>query len=143
MNLDMTKLEALLGTMVNELGAAANAALVLTGTKLGLFRSLGVNTPMTSAELAKASGTHERYVREWLATQAASGFVSFDQGNETFFMTPEQWAVLADPESPVYMGGGFYSLAAVFADEPKLAEAFTTGKGVGWGERCNCLFCGV
>lgn len=77
MNLDMNKLEPLLGTVVNELGAASNAALVIVGDKLGLFRTLA-GGPMTSAELAERTGTHERYVREWLSAQAASGFVAYD-----------------------------------------------------------------
>lgn len=142
MNLDTTKLDSLLGTMVNELGAAANAALVLIGDKLGLFRALAGNA-LTSSELARKTGTHERYVREWLSAQAASGFVAHDAGTGTFTLSPEQAAVFADEASPVNMTGGFHSLTAVFADEPKLAEAFKTGKGVGWSDRCNCLFCGV
>jgi SAM-dependent methyltransferase len=143
MNVNMQKLGPLLSTMVNELGAAANAALVLIGDKLGLYRALAVGKPLTSRELALATGTHERYVREWLAAQAASGFVTYDDDRGRFSLSPEQAAVLADQESPVNMTGGFYSLAAVFADEPKLAEAFKTGQGVGWGDHCNCLFCGT
>jgi SAM-dependent methyltransferase len=140
MTLDMTKLEPLLGTMK---GAAANAALVLTGDKLGLYRALAEHGPVTPAQLATHTGTHERYVREWLAAQAASGFVTFDKSAQMFSLSPEQAAVFADEESPVCMTGGFYSLAAVFADEPKLTAAFKSGKGVGWGEHCNCLFCGT
>ncbi|WP_225773020.1 class I SAM-dependent methyltransferase [Inquilinus sp. Marseille-Q2685] len=143
MTLDMTKLEPLLGMMVNELGAAANAALVLTGEKLGFYKALAGGEPVTPAELAEKTGTHERYVREWLSAQAASGFVTYDARSGRFTLSPEQAAVLADDDSPVYMGGGFTSLAAVFADEPKLTAAFRTGKGVGWGEHCNCLFCGT
>jgi ubiquinone/menaquinone biosynthesis C-methylase UbiE len=142
MELDMAKLEPLLGTMVNEIGAAANAALVLTGDKLGLYRAL-TEGPLTSAQLAQKTGTHERYVREWLGAQAASGYVSCDTEAGTFWLSPEQAAVFADDESPVLMTGGFFSLAAVFADEPKLTEAFKSGNGLGWGDRCNCLFCGV
>src|SRR5262245_22402088 len=142
MTVDTTKLDTLLGTMVNEMGAAANAALVLIGDKLGLFRALADET-LTSAELASKTGTHERYVREWLSAQAASGFVTYDATSGGFSLSPEQAAVFADEESTVNMTGGFYSLAAVFADEPALTQAFKTGKGVGWGERCNCLFCGV
>lgn len=142
MDLDETKLNSLLGTMVNELGAAANAALVLVGDKLGLYRALA-GEASTSAALADKTNTHERYVREWLSAQAASGFVSYDADAETFTLSPEQAAVFADTESSVNMTGGFYSLAAVFADEPKLTQAFKTGKGVGWGEHCNCFFCGV
>jgi ubiquinone/menaquinone biosynthesis C-methylase UbiE len=140
--LDSAKLESLLGTMVNEMGAAANAALILIGDKLGLFRALA-GARLTSAELARNTGTHERYVREWLASQAASGFVVYDAATGRFTLSPEQAAVFADEDSPVNMTGGFYSLAAVFADEPQLVEAFRSGKGLGWGNRCNCLFCGV
>lgn len=143
MDLDMTKLEPLLGTMVNELGAAANAALVLIGDKLGLYRTLAAHGPLTPLALAERTGTHERLIREWLAAQAASGFVTFDAGGGTFTLSPEQAAVFSNEDSPFYMTGGFQSLAAVFADEPKLTQAFKTGQGLGWGEHCNCLFCGV
>jgi ubiquinone/menaquinone biosynthesis C-methylase UbiE len=143
MQLDMQKLEPLLGTMVNELGAAANAALVLTGDALGFYRALKSGKPMASADLARETGTSERLVREWLSSQAASGFLSYDSATRKFSMSPEQAAILADEESPVYMAGGFQSLAAVFADQPKLVEAFKSGQGVGWGDHCNCLFCGT
>lgn len=143
MKLDMKKLEPLLGTMVNELGAAANAALVLIGDKLGVYKTLANTGPVTAAELAKATGTSERYVREWLSAQAASGFVDYDETTNRFSMSPEQAAVLADDESPVNMAGGFQSLASIFADEPRLANAFRDGKGIGWADHCNCLFCGV
>lgn len=141
--LDPARLEPLLGTMVSELGAAANAALVLIGDRLGLYRALARSGPQTAAGLSCVSGLHERYVREWLAAQAASGFVTYDAAAGTFRMTPEQAAVFADDESPVNMTGGFESIAAMFADVPKLTAAFKTGGGLGWGDRCNCLFCGV
>ncbi len=143
MTLDMKKLEPLLGTLVNELGAAANAALVFTGDRLGLYRAMADGRPITSKQLAARTGTNERLVREWLASQAASGFVAYDEHEETFALTPEQAAVFADETSLVNMTGGFHSLAAVFADQQSLEQAFRTGKGVGWSDRCNCLFCGV
>lgn len=143
MTLDNAKLEPLLGVMVNEMGAAANAALVLIGDKLGLYRALAAGGPLTPAELAAETRTHERYVREWLSAQAASGFASYDAAAGKFSLTPEQAAVLADDDSPVNMTGGFHSVAAIYADEPKLVEAFKSGKGIGWGDHCNCLFCGV
>jgi len=142
MTLDMHKLEPLLGRVVDDLGAAQNAALVIIGDKLGLFRALSQGT-MTPAELAEATGTHERYVREWLSAQAASGFVAFDAATAKFSMSPEQAAVFADEDSPVFMAGGFYPLSAVYTDEPKLTLAFKSGKGLHWGEHCSCLFCGV
>lgn len=138
----MTKLEPLLGTVVNEIGAASNAALVILGDKLGLFRALSTG-PMSSDELARRTGTHERYVREWLSSQAASGFVTYHASTSEFSMSPEQIAVFASEDSPVLMTGGFLSLSAIYADEPKLADAFKSGKGLGWADHCNCLFCGV
>jgi len=143
MTLNMEKLEPLLHMMVGELGAAANAALVLVGDKLGLYRALSDHGPLSAKALAEKTGTHERYVREWLSAQAASNYIEYDEASDTFSMTPEQTAVFADPDSPVNMAGGFYSLAAVFADEPKLTQAFQSGDGVGWGDHNDCLFCGT
>lgn len=143
MTLNTEKLEVLLHKMVVELGAAANAALVLIGDKLGLYRALAEHGPMNAEELAEKTSTHERYIREWLSAQAASGYIDYDEAADKFSVTPEQAAVFADPESPVNMAGGFYSLAAVFTDEPKLTRAFQSGDGVGWGDHSECLFCGT
>ncbi len=142
MTLDMAKLEPLLGKMVVELGAASNGALVVIGDKLGLYRALAAE-PMATSALADRTGTHERYVREWASAQAASGCIEYDAATERFSLSPEQAAVLADEESPVFMVGGFHSLLAIYADEPMLTAAFKSGKGIGWGEHCNCLFCGT
>lgn len=143
MNLDMTKLEPLLGTIVSELGAAANASLVLTGERLGLWRALAEHGPINSAGLAAKTSTRERYVREWLASQASSGFVTYDAVTERFSLTPEQAAVFAEENSSVAMTGGFHSLAAVYEARTKLEDAFRTGNGIQWGDHSNCLFCGV
>lgn len=143
MNVNMNELNALVGKMLNEMGAAANGVLVMIGDKLGLFRSLSEHGPLTAAELADRTGTYERYVREWLAAQAASGLVCYDPGSGRFSMTPEQTAVLADEESPAFMIGGFQSAAAVYAGETRLTHAFRSGEGIGWEQHCPCLFCGI
>lgn len=143
MKIDDDKLNALLGLMVNELGAAQNAALVIIGDELGLYAALADLGPATSAELAAATGTHERYVREWLSAQAASGFVGYDPAAGRFGLSPEQAAVLADEDSVVNMVGGFQALRATFADQARLIDAFRSGGGVDWTERCACLFCGT
>jgi SAM-dependent methyltransferase len=82
-------------------------------------------------------------VAEWLAAQAASGFIEYDAASACFSLTPEQALVFADPASPVNMTGGYYIAQSIYADIPHVSEAFRTGKGVGWGEHCNCLFCGT
>lgn len=137
------KLNELLGKMVTELGAAWTGANVIIGDQLGLYQALAANHGLTSSELAQTTGTSERYVREWLATQAASGYIAYDAQTERFYLSPEQALVFADPNSPVLMTGGFYSLQAAYESVPRMTEAFRTGAGMGWGEYCNCLFCGT
>jgi SAM-dependent methyltransferase len=143
MDVNLDKLNAFMGKMVGDLGAAMNASLMLVGDKLGLYKALAANGPMTSSELAQATGTSERYVREWLATQAASGYVDYDATAGKFSMQPEQAMALADEDSPVFMGAVGNVIAATFLDEPKITDAFKTGKGVGWNRRSECLFCGT
>ena len=143
MELNEEKLHEFLGKMVVEMGAAANGALILLGDKLGLYKKLSSNGPMTSEQLADATRTTERYVREWLSAQAASGFVEYQEENEMFSMTPEQSAVFADEESPVLMTGAFYAISSMYHDAPNIEHAFKSGEGVSWGDHDSCLFCGT
>ncbi len=138
-----TDLDALIGQVISDLGAAANTALVIVGNRLGLYQSLAEYGPMTPEELARRTGTHERCVREWLAAQAASGYIAYDASTEQFSLTREQAMLFADENSPVYLAGGFYSVASVINDEPKLTKAFCNGKGIAWGDHHECLFCGT
>jgi SAM-dependent methyltransferase len=143
MDINPDKLNAFMGKMLVDVGAAMNASLMLIGDKLGLYRTLAVKGPLTSLELAQATNTGERYIREWLSAQAASGYVDYDAGSGKFSMTPEQTLALGDEDSPVFMGAVGSLISATFLDEPKISEAFKTGKGVGWNQRSECLFCGT
>lgn len=141
--LNEERLHALIGKMVGDLGAFVHGSLVVTGDRLGLYKALAEHGPLTADSLATHTDTHARYVAEWLAAQAAAGYVEYDPATEQFSMTPEQAAVLADEDSPVAMTGGFYSAAAVARDEPKLTQAFRSGEGLSWGDHDACLFCGT
>ena len=143
MELNETKLHEFLGKMVTEMGAAANGALIIMGDKLGLYKSLAADGPMTSEQLSESTGTTERYVREWLSAQAASGYIEYDDDGDKFSMTPEQTAVFGDEESPVLMTGAFYGISSMYHDEPKIEHAFRSGEGVSWGAHTSCLFCGT
>ena len=99
MALDMDKLNAFIGRFVGDLGATIHAGMIVLGDKLGLYKALAQRS-MTSAELAAATSTDERYVREWLASQAASGYITFHQDSQTFSLTEEQAFTLADPGQP-------------------------------------------
>jgi SAM-dependent methyltransferase len=141
--LDQAKLHEFVMRAVGEMGAAMNAALIVIGDKLGLYKAMSGAGPMTSAELAKKSGTAERYVREWLAAQAAGGFATYDAASGKYTLPPEQALALADETSPVFLPGFFEVVAACVKDEPKITEAFRTGKGVGWHEHDHGLFAGT
>ena len=143
MELNEEKLNALLGQVVTEMGAAANGPLVMLGDKLGLYKCLSQSGPMNSTELADETNTAERYVREWLSAQAASGYVTYNAADKSFSMTPEQAAVFGNTDSPVYMAGAFYAISSVYVDAPKMETAFQTGEGVAWGDHNTCLFCGT
>jgi len=143
MEIDQNKLHEFMGKMVGELGAAMNAALILIGEKLGLYKAMAGVGPMSPEELAKKTGTDERYVREWLSAQAAGGIITYDAASKKFTLPNEQAMALAVEESPVYMPGAFHIVSAVIKDEPKLTEAFRTGDGVGWDEHDASLFLGT
>jgi SAM-dependent methyltransferase len=142
-DVDPDRLSAFMGKMLNEVGAAMNASLMLIGDKLGLYKTLAAKGPLSSGELAEATQTSERYVREWLSAQAASGYVEYHPASGKFSMQPEQILALADEDSPYFMGAVGNLVAATFLDEPKIFDAFKTGKGVGWNRRSECLFCGT
>jgi SAM-dependent methyltransferase len=141
--LDQAKLHEFVMRAVGEMGAAMNAALIVIGDKLGLYKAMSGAGPMTSAELAKKTGTAERYVREWLASQAAGGFITYDAASGKYTLPPEQALALADETSPVFLPGFFEVVAACVKDEPKITEAFRSGKGVGWHEHDHGLFAGT
>jgi SAM-dependent methyltransferase len=141
--LDPDALNRLLGQMVGDLGAAISGALIVLGDGLGIYAAMADLGPATSQELAQKTSLHERQLREWLSAQAASGYVTYDAVNETFYLTAEQAAVFADPNSPAAMTGGFYGVSSLYHDEPLVAESFRTGRGLPWGKHHNCLFCGT
>jgi len=143
MEVNETKLHDLLGQVITEMGAAANGPLIILGDKLGLYKCLAESGALSSDEVATKTGTAERYVREWLSAQAASGYVEYDSINQKFFMTPEQSAVFGNNKSPVFMTGAFYAISSAYHDEPKLEKAFKSGEGISWGDHNTCLFCGT
>lgn len=141
--MDQERLDQFMGKMVGDLGAAVSAALVIVGDKLGLYRQLSEGGPQTPGELAERAGARERYVREWLNAQAASGYVDYDPATGAYSLNDEQDRVFAREGEPTFMAGGFEIVASLFRDEPRITEAFRSGDGVGWHEHDACLFRGT
>jgi 2-polyprenyl-3-methyl-5-hydroxy-6-metoxy-1,4-benzoquinol methylase len=142
MALDQAKFQVLAEKIMGELGAVMSAPLVIIGDRLGLYRALA-ESPATSAELAERTKTFERYVREWLAAQAAAGFVSYDAAAGRYFMTEEQAMAFCNELSPIFAPGAFELITGLVRDEPKITDAFRSGQGVGWEEHDACLFRGT
>jgi 2-polyprenyl-3-methyl-5-hydroxy-6-metoxy-1,4-benzoquinol methylase len=137
------KLNELVETSLVDLGATVHAALAVIGDELGLYATLDDAGPLTSAALAERTETTERYVREWLRSQAAGGYVTYDPETDRYYLTPEQAHVLANEESPVFMPGAFQLVGSVAEIRPELQEAFRTGEGIGWHEHDEDVFHGT
>lgn len=138
--LDPGKLEAFAGKVAGDQAAAYNAILVYLGDRVGIWRSLAALGTAGVDELAAHSGVAARYIQEWLSAQAANGYVTYDPAGDTFTLSPEAAACLAEEESPAAMMSGFELIAAVWAGTDKLAHAYTTGEGLGWHEHDPRLF---
>lgn len=138
---DEAKLNQFVGQMLGDLGGALSVPLVRMGDRLGLYKALHANGAMTPAELADKTSVAERYAREWLSHQAASGYLTYDAKTGKFTLPPEQAMVFAEPDSPVYLQGGFDLAVTMMENQALLEPAFRSGKGVGWGEQSQCLFC--
>ncbi|MGR9080988.1 class I SAM-dependent methyltransferase [Rhizobium leguminosarum] len=140
---DMQKLDALVGRLVGDVGAAMSGALVVLGDQVGIFKAMADGTPMSVQDLATKTGIKERYLREWLSAQAAADYVAYDEKTDRFSLTPEQAMVFAEENSPAFFVGAFEVVQSMWMDEPKIADAFRTGKGLGWHEHSTCLFRGT
>ena len=142
MAIDEAKLNAFMGKAVGDIGAALSAALVVIGDKLGLYKALA-ESAATPGELAKRTGTVERYVREWLNNQAAGGYVTYHPPTGRYSLPEEQALALAVEGSPAFVPGAFQVIAACFAAQERIADCFRSGKGMEWGEHHACLFEGT
>ena len=140
--MDQDKLNAFMGKFVADFGSAFHAGMVVIGEKLGLYKALAKKA-MTSKELAAATSTDERYVREWLSSQAAGGYVEYNPLTRAFSLTEEQAFALANEGGPAYLPGAFELVLAALKAVPRITEAFKTGEGVGWHEHDAGLFHGT
>jgi SAM-dependent methyltransferase len=141
--IDEAKLGAFVGQAVTDMGAAISGLLLHIGDRLGLYKAMAGAGPITSSELAQRTGTTERYVREWLGNQTAGGYVTYDPTGKTYELPAEHAMVLADEDSPVFLGGAFETIASCYADHNVFVDAFRTGAGVGWHQHDDRLFSGV
>jgi SAM-dependent methyltransferase len=139
----MATTEAFLERALGDLAACYGGVMVSTGHRLGLYRALAGRGPVSSTELAARTDCEERYVREWLNSQVAGGYLVYHEESETYELPPEHVPVLADEESPAYLPPAFEIPASLWFDQERVLEAFRTGYGIPWGDHDERLFCGV
>jgi SAM-dependent methyltransferase len=143
MTIDQQKLNDLVGRHIGDIAAGYSGVMVSIGNDLGLYKAMAGAGPLNSHEVAKRSGCAERYVREWLNSQAAAEYIDYHPASKTYELTPEQAAILADETSPVFLPNAWNVVASLWEDEAKARTAFKTGRGVAWGEHSERLFCGI
>ncbi|MDO9708214.1 class I SAM-dependent methyltransferase [Paracraurococcus lichenis] len=140
MTVNTDRLNQFVGRMLGDLGGAASVPMVRLGDTLGLYKALHEGGPMTPRELAGRTCLHERYLREWLAHNAAAGYLSYDSTNGRFELPPEQAMVFVVEDSPVNLMGAFDIMEAWHSNQAQVERSFRTGGGVPWGN-LQCAAC--
>jgi SAM-dependent methyltransferase len=128
-----SKAERFSDKLNEDLAAGALSCLSYIGDRLGLFKAMAGAGALTVDQLAAKTGLHARYVRAWLESMTAAQYVEYQPAGKRFLLPAEHAAVLADEESPRFMGGDIEFMAVAMAT-PKVQEAFRTGKGVAYSD---------
>jgi len=139
--IDPDKLKIFSFLLFSKLEGAVTSGMVHLGDHLGLYRALAATPkPLTTTQLAAATGLHERWVREWAYNQAAAKLISFDSvrshpprlDDDTFYLSPEQVAVLADESHPAFGMGMFHRLPQTMESLKRMPDSFRTGLGANY-----------
>jgi len=141
--IDQEKLNAFLGKVLSDFGAAIGSTLTLIGDKLGFFKAMAFAGPMDSEQLAKKTGANERYIREWLINQAAGGYLEYDPLTKKYILPDEYAIAMTDESSPFYVVGGFQVIGGMVQAQDRVINNFKSGKGMLWGEHHHDLFQGT
>lgn len=140
---DSEKLDHFRGKLLSDLASVASFACIYIGDQLGLYKAMVKLGPVDSAELATATSTSERYVREWLLNQSAGGYIEYDSKTGRFTLPLEHAVALADEDSPYFSAGGFQSYMALMQAAPRMVQKFKDGTGLNWSEHTSDLFEGT
>jgi SAM-dependent methyltransferase len=131
--------------LISVVNSGMLALMISVGDRTGLFDVMELLPPSSSAEIAKAAGLHERYVREWLAAMSVGGIVAHDATSLTFVLPPQHAAGL----KRVVGGPGGSGLSGLTQHvgflaqmEDQVIECFRHGGGLpyevfapAWGDR--------
>ena len=138
---DEAKLNQFIGKILGDLGGVFSVPLVRMGDKLGLYKALKEQGPMTSAELAAKTNVAERYAREWLSHQAASGYLEYDAAPASSLCRRNRRWCSPSPTVPSICRPPSTWRRSCWKTSRWSNPRSASGKGVGWGNQSQCLFC--
>lgn len=141
--MDTQKIEAFLGKVVTDFGAAFSVVLSYIGDKKGLYKAMAYAGPLSASDLARKTGVNEVYLKDWLINQAAGGYINFDARSGKYYLPDEHAEALTDECSPFFIAGGFQVVNAMLKAEERIEGNFSTGEGMKWGEHHHDLFNGT
>ena len=140
---DQEKFDTLQGKVFADVGGAMGVLISYLGDQAGAYAALEAAGQSTAEQLAEKSGLDARYLREWLSSNAAFGYVDYDPDTEAFSLSPEQAALFAHEGTPTCMQGFFESMVSQYAGYETAVDVFKTGRGRPWSEHQSCCFSGT
>ena len=137
------KLMELFGNVFNDVAGSMAIMMSYLGDQTGAYRAMDKLGPATAEEIARESNVDERYLLEWLSSNAGRGYVTYHEETNHFSLSPEQAAVFARETEPTCIQGLVQGVVGQFVKEEVAVEVFKTGRGRPWGEHHECCFCGT
>ena len=141
--MDAEKLSQLTQKVIGDAAGAVGLLLAYIGDQSKVYTTMDELGPSTVKEIADKAGLDERYLREFLSSNAANGYVTYESAEDKFSLSPEQAAVFAKDGEPTCLQGYFQAIVGQYAEHEKAVETFQSGKGRPWGEHHLCCFCGT
>lgn len=137
------RLNELLGKVIGDVAGAMSLFMAYLGDRTGVFTALDGAGRLTLGELAARTGLNEKYLREWLGSVCAAGYVNYHPEDETFSIEPEQALIFTREGQPACLQGFIQGVVSQFEGYEKATETFRSGEGRPWGDHSQCLFCGT
>ena len=127
---DPARADAFAGRFLGALNDGALCLMVSIGHRSGLFDALSGMPPSTSEEIARRSGLHERYVREWLGAMVASKVVEVDPASGRYRLPAEHAAFLTRAAAANNLAVFAQYVGLLGQVEGDILECFKKGGGV-------------
>lgn len=135
------KLEELVGKVIGDVAGAMGVFMSYLGDQAGVFEAIDQAGPVTIDQLSQKTGMNEIYLREWLGSITAAGYVTYSPADETYHLTEEQALVFTREGQPACMQGFFQAIVSQYEEHAKAVDTFKSGKGRPWGDQSPCCFC--